>query len=84
MAVLSIKNDRGQWVQVPYIETPGASSWDQLTNKPFVSVGSGLKVENDILKVDVINEVQADNTQPITSGAVYTEIGNIDALMSII
>lgn len=27
---------------------------------------------------------EADNTRPITAGAVYTEIGNINALLSII
>lgn len=36
------------------------------------------------LSVDKANEVDGDNTKPITAAAVYTEIGNINALLATI
>ena len=36
------------------------------------------------LSVIKANRAEQDNTHPITSAAVYTEIGNIDALLSTI
>ena len=36
------------------------------------------------LSVNTANDAQQDNTLPITSAAVYTEIGNIDALLATI
>ena len=62
----------------------GASTWGGITDKPFESVGDNLKVINGSLKVDVATDVQEDNTRPITSAAVYTEVGNINALLALI
>ena len=45
-------------------------------------IGPGLKVENGVLSVDTINQVLEDNTQPVTSGAVYMELGNVEALLA--
>ena len=36
------------------------------------------------LSVDKATSVEGDNTRPITAAAVYTEIGNINALLSTI
>jgi hypothetical protein len=48
-------------------------------------LGNGLKIdENSVLSVDVATEAEADNTKPITSAAVNTLVGNIDALLSTI
>lgn len=47
-------------------------------------IGSGLKVEGNVLSVDTATEVEKDNTLPITSAAVYTTVGNIDVLLSTI
>lgn len=50
-------------------------------------IGSGLKVTSGdqigkkILSVDTVNDAEKDNTLPITSAAVYTELGNIDILL---
>lgn len=63
---------------------PGATTWEALTNKPFTSIGSNLKVVNGVLAVDTASSAQQDNTKPITSAAVYTEVGNISALLSLI
>ena len=49
-------------------------------------VGTGLVYDKTtgMLRVDAANEVERDNTLPVTSGAVYTELGNIEALLSTI
>ena len=48
-------------------------------------IGYGLKLTaGDILEVDAANAVEQDNTLPVTSAAVYTQVGNIDALLQTI
>jgi len=44
-------------------------------------IGAGLKLEDGVLTVDCAEDVEKDNTLPVTSAAVYTEIGNIEALL---
>ena len=48
------------------------------------AIGDGLKVENGKLSVDTATSAEQDNTKPITSGAVYTTVGNINALLATI
>lgn len=43
-----------------------------------------LILENGVLRVNTTNEVAADNTLPITSAAVYTQVGNIEVLLNTI
>lgn len=45
-------------------------------------IGPGLKVVNSTLTVDTADAVEEDNTRPVTSAAVYVEIGNIEALLA--
>lgn len=49
-------------------------------------IGAGLKldVKTNTLSVDTADAVEAGNTKPITSAAVYTEVGNINALLATI
>lgn len=47
-------------------------------------LGDGLKINNGVLSVDVATEAEEDNTKPITSAAVNTAVGNINALLSTI
>ena len=50
-----------------------------------VIVGEDLAVtQSGVLSVVKANAVEQDNTHPITAAAVYTEIGNIDALLQTI
>lgn len=50
-----------------------------------VRVGGNLKISADgTLSVDTVAAVEQDNTRPITSAAVYTEVGNINALLETI
>lgn len=50
------------------------------------TIGPGLKLdpESNILSVDTAETVEQDNTLPVTSAAVYTTVGNIDALLATI
>lgn len=68
--------------QGPKGDPGGASSWDAITGKPFATIGENLKVVNGVLSVDTAPNVEQDNTKPITSAAVYTEVGNIAALLA--
>lgn len=52
------------------------------------TIGNGLKLVADgaskTLEVDSADAVEKDNSLPITSAAVYTAVGNIEALLSTI
>lgn len=50
------------------------------------NIGSGLKLDakTNTLSVDTAEAVEKDNTKPVTSAAVYTEVGNINALLATI
>jgi hypothetical protein len=43
-----------------------------------------LKLENGILSVNTTDEMERDNTLPITSAGVYATVGNIEALLKTI
>lgn len=48
-------------------------------------LGTGLTISYDgKLTVDIAESVEEDNTKPVTSGAVYTVLGNIETLLSIL
>ncbi len=50
-----------------------------------IKVGSNLKIdEHGVLSVDTTDQVEQDNTKPVTSAAVYVQLGNVEALLSII
>lgn len=46
-------------------------------------IGTGLVVdeETNTLSVDTAKAVEEDNTKPVTSAAVYTQLGNVEALL---
>ena len=46
------------------------------------TIGHGLRLVGGALCVDAAEAVEADNTLPVTSAAVYTEVGNIEALLA--
>ena len=50
------------------------------------NIGNGLKLDEktNTLSVDTADEVEADNTKPITSAAVHETVGNIEAILRII
>ena len=46
-----------------------------------VEIGNGLKLEDNVLSVDTADKVEQDNSKPVTSAAVYTVVGNINAIL---
>lgn len=48
------------------------------------TIGDGLKLDEatNTISVDTAEAVEQDNTKPVTSAAVYVEIGNIEALLA--
>lgn len=67
-----------------FVHGGGAARWSEMTGKPFETIGENLKVVGGALCVDTAPNVEQDNTKPITSAAVYTEVGNINALLALI
>ena len=54
-------------------------------NAANIKLGHALvRDANNRISVDVANDAEEDNTRPITSAAVYTEIGNINILLQTI
>lgn len=50
-----------------------------------IIVGEDLQITPEgVLSVVKASSVQSDNTHPITAAAVYTEVGNINALLATI
>lgn len=48
-----------------------------------IKVGRNLEVDKDgVLSVATTNEAEEDNTKPITSAGVYTQLGNIESLLA--
>jgi len=47
-------------------------------------VDETLKLENGILSVNTTNDMEQDNTLPITSAGVFATVGNIEALLKTI
>lgn len=67
---------------VAYIEIPENLSWNNVTDKPFNTIGQNLIVtEQGALKVETTDNAEEDNTRPITSAGTYTLIGNINTLL---
>lgn len=64
----------------------GKAVWEPRKEQKPYGVGDGLTLNTDtyILSVDTADAVEKDNTKPITAAAVYTEIGNIEALLGTI
>lgn len=50
-----------------------------------IIVGQDLQITDEgVLSVDKATSIEEDNTRPITAAAVYTEVGNINALLQTI
>lgn len=64
------------------IENAGGSSSGGGTS--FEVDNQTLIMEDGVLRVNTTNNVEQDNTQPITSAAVYATVGNIGAILDTI
>lgn len=47
-------------------------------------IGDGLILTDNVLSVDTADVMEKDNTKPITSSAVFVEVGNINTLLATI
>ena len=63
-------------------KTPAGNAWQ----RGYYTIGAGLLLDEatNTLSVDVADSLQQDNTRPVTSAAVFTTVGNIDALLATI
>lgn len=62
-----------------YLEENGGSS----SGFDF-KIGNTLKLDNGVLSVNTTNQMENNNTLPITSAGVYATVGNIEALLKTI
>lgn len=46
--------------------------------------GENIEIVDNVISVTTTGSVEEDNTKPITSAAVYTEVGNINILLQTI
>lgn len=46
--------------------------------------GDNITIQNNVISVITTNNVEQDNTKPITSAGVYTTVGNINELLKTI
>lgn len=77
---LDLEHVRIKYMDQPY-ELPPAT----VSTLGGVIVGDDLLVTAEgRLSIDKATSVEGDNTRPITAAAVYTEVGNINALLSTI
>lgn len=66
------------------VELVKNKSLDDLGIQPKLTQGDNVKIINNVISVPTANDAEEDNTRPITSAAVYTEIGNINVLLKTI
>lgn len=79
MSVLKIRNtDTGEW------ETVGGVGGGVGGGGLSFETDETLTLEDGILRVNTADRMEEDNTLPITSAAVFTEVGNINALLATI
>jgi len=75
--------------RVTVTDVNGSQSFDVLNGTgggPAYNIGDGLLLDADTntLSVDIADDAEADNTRPISSAAVYTQVGNIEILLKTI
>lgn len=88
MVKVSVKNNSEINVSVKQVQNVNVCTEFVPAHSPSginLNIGLGLKYNQEgALVVDTANEVQVENLKPVTSAAVYTEIGNINALLETI
>ena len=77
-----LKTEDGKEFEI--VDAAARKQIQSISENGTYKIGSGLKVENGTLSVDVVNDVEKDNTKPITSAAVHVTVGNIEAILKTI
>ena len=78
----NIENDSGTHMDVRYVADTKLYIDNHSGGGTSYKIGDGLKLEGNKLSVDTATVVEQDNTKPVTSAAVYAQIGNIAALLA--
>lgn len=52
------------------------------TQAGVIKVGDNLDINDGVISVQTTNNAEEDNTKPMTSAGVYTQLGNINVLLS--
>lgn len=69
------------------VVSTGGGSYGIATKRTLgvVMVGENLNITSEgVLSVDMADSIDKDNTRPVSAAKVYTEIGNINALLATI
>lgn len=69
--------------QINGVELTGNKTLDELGIEQLKE-GSNIEIKNNKISVLTTDNIEEDNTRPITSSAVYTEVGNINVLLKTI
>lgn len=75
-----------------YLDENGLRKYNELVQKKIeesssaatLQAGDNIEIVDNVISVKTAPNVEKDNTQPITSAAVYTEVGNINILLQTI
>nr|DAF27029.1 MAG TPA: hypothetical protein [Caudoviricetes sp.] len=57
---------------------------EELNLQEKLNKGDNIEIKDNVISVITTNDVEGDNTKPITSAGVYTIVGNINVLLQII
>lgn len=79
-----------------YLDEEGLRRYNEKLQAKFIANGGGsngsssliagdnIDITDGVISVQTAPNVEKDNTKPITSAAVYTEVGNINILLQTI
>lgn len=83
--LLVVENGVATWYTIQPDNTLLAEGTGSGTVVGDIKIGNGLKRTADgTIEVDTATAAEADNTKPITSAAVATQLGNIEVLLKTI
>lgn len=77
----AINNSDSAYIDVRYVADTKLYI-DNHSDGAGYQIGDGLKISDGKLVVDTATEVEQDNTKPVTSAAVYMQLGNVEALLA--
>ena len=66
------------------VELKGDLTSEDLDISSNLIAGNNIEIKDNVISVLTAPNVEKDNTKPITSSAVYTEVGNIKVLLETI
>lgn len=70
--------------QINGVELSDNTTLEELGIQSELQAGENIEIVDNVISVKTAPNVEKDNTKPITSAAVYTEVGNINVLLQTI